>query len=293
MVVITEKYGLLGNRLILFAHFIASATEHGFQVCNPSFEEYAEFFQTTSKDLFCRYPSKNSIVQSKRIRRPIYRCVQRIATYLERIKRDSGLWTVLKLQDDNAPCDLGDAEFLSLAKNRKFVLARGWLFRDETSLVKHYAAIRRFFEPIPELRNNVDAFIDKARRDCDVLIGVHIRHGDYLQFLDGKYFYDTVEYARLMEKMEGLFAGKRVRFLVCSNVPQSKGEFANLSHIFGTGHPIEDMYAFARCDFLCGPPSTFTGWASFYGNVPLYYVESPSQDFTLENFVRPINQGYS
>ena len=287
MVVITEKYGMLGNRLFVFAHFIASAAENGFKVCNPSFEEYAEFFQTTSSDLFCRYPAKSSIVRSKRIRHRIYRCVERLASYLERIKRDSGLWTILKLQDENHACDLGSLEFLSLAKNRMFVLARGWLFRDETNFAKHSAVIRQFFEPIPELRNNVDALIDKARSNCDVLIGVHIRHGDYRQFLDGKYFYETAEYVRLMAKIEQFFAGRRVRFLICSNASLNDREFANLSHTFGTGHLIEDMYAFARCDFLCGPPSTFSGWAAFYGNVPLYFVESPSQDFTLENFVKP------
>jgi hypothetical protein len=285
VIVISEKYGLLGNRLFVFAHFIASAAEHGFKVCNPSFEEYAEFFQATSKDLLCRYPARRSILTSKPFRRRLYWYVLDFANYLERKKRNNRLWTVLRLNGDYERCDLGSSEFLSLAKSRMFVMARGWQFRDEMNFARHADVIRHFFLPIPEITSNVDALIMKARADCDVLVGVHIRHGDYAQFLDGKYFYEAAEYTRLMEKIEKLFAGKRVRFLVCSNAPQNDSDFTNLSHNFGTGHPIEDMYAFARCDFLCGPPSTFTMWASFYGSVPLYFVESPSRDVTLEDFV--------
>jgi hypothetical protein len=44
---------------------------------------------------------------------------------------------------------------------------------------------------------------------------------------------------------------------------------ADLNVTWGSGHLVEDMYAFAGCDYLVGPPSTFTTWASFYGQVPL------------------------
>lgn len=40
----------------------------------------------------------------------------------------------------------------------------------------------------------------------------------------------------------------------------------------------------SQCDYLIGPPSTFTGWASYIGNVPLKYIESKNIDFTLEDF---------
>jgi hypothetical protein len=40
------------------------------------------------------------------------------------------------------------------------------------------------------------------------------------------------------------------------------------------GSAVEDLYSLARCDYLLGPPSTFSLWASFYGNVPLHQMAS-------------------
>ena len=37
---------------------------------------------------------------------------------------------------------------------------------------------------------------------------------------------------------------------------------------------MDDLYSLAQVDLLVGPPSTFTGWASFYGSVPIYWLES-------------------
>jgi hypothetical protein len=34
-----------------------------------------------------------------------------------------------------------------------------------------------------------------------------------------------------------------------------------------------DLHALARCDYIFGPQSTFTQWASFYGNKPLFLLK--------------------
>ena len=62
MFVIAQRANQLGNRLFLFAHFIAFAIENNVTLVNPAFEEYAHFFKTTSVDLFCRYPPKKSLL---------------------------------------------------------------------------------------------------------------------------------------------------------------------------------------------------------------------------------------
>ena len=54
MIVIVGKPGQLGNSLFLFANFLACAREYGLKVANPAFDEYAEYFKTTSRDFFCR-----------------------------------------------------------------------------------------------------------------------------------------------------------------------------------------------------------------------------------------------
>jgi hypothetical protein len=286
MIVIAEKYGQLGNRLFLFAHFVAFALERGAGVADPAFDEYADFFPATRGDLFCRFPSKSSALKSARLRALLYRIVNRLANVLAHRKPESWLWAVVRVGEGES-CDLAGERFVSLAKSKKFVLTQGWLFRDHPSLDKHAEAVRAFFRPAPEIEWNVGALIAGARADCDVLVGVHVRQGDYKNFLGGKYFYETAEYVSLMRGVSRLFGGRRVGFLVCSNAEHAAESFGGLKVTFGTGHFVEDMYSLARCDFIVGPPSTYTLWASFYGGAPLYSVEDPARAVALEDFVGP------
>jgi hypothetical protein len=117
------------------------------------------------------------------------------------------------------------------------------------------------------------------------LVGVHIRHGDYKQWAGGKYFYSASDYEGLMRRAVALLPGRRVGFLVCSNDTVDITAFGDLHVYSGSGHIVEDMYAFSLCDYVMGPPSTYTMWASFYGNVPLYWVYSISKSFSLDNFL--------
>jgi hypothetical protein len=168
---------------------------------------------------------------------------------------------------------LDGPEFLELASRRGLLYVQGWQFRDRTNFARHADAIRAYFEPLELFRHNVNVLIERARETCDLLVGVHIRHGDYKRFLDGKYFYEIEEYVRVMEKVLRMYPDRRVKFLICSNVRQSEADFARFDFTFGNDHLIEDMYSFAKCDLLLGPPSTYTMWASFYGRVPLYMIE--------------------
>src|SRR5580700_2068789 len=50
------RTGRMANRLILFANFIAVAEEQGHRIINFTFHSYADFFETTRRDIYCRYP---------------------------------------------------------------------------------------------------------------------------------------------------------------------------------------------------------------------------------------------
>src|SRR5437870_99845 len=54
--VIAFRCGRLANRLALFANFIAFAEEHHCRVMNFTFHSYAHLFETTRRDIYCRYP---------------------------------------------------------------------------------------------------------------------------------------------------------------------------------------------------------------------------------------------
>ena len=56
LLIVGLRCGRLGNRIVLFANLIAFAAEHGHRLINFTFHSYASFFETTRRDVFCRYP---------------------------------------------------------------------------------------------------------------------------------------------------------------------------------------------------------------------------------------------
>jgi len=88
-----------------------------------------------------------------------------------------------------------------------------------------------------------------------------------------------------MSRFAATMPEKRVKFLICSNTKQDEQLFKGLNYVMGNNHPLEDMYAFAQCDFLIGPPSTYTAWASFYGSAPLFILYDTSVTFCSDDFL--------
>ena len=86
MIVFSHKFGQLGNRLFAFAHLIANAATNNSTVINLSFDEYAKYFETTSKDVFCRYPPVKGITSSQQIRSILFFFNRGILKLLRKVK---------------------------------------------------------------------------------------------------------------------------------------------------------------------------------------------------------------
>jgi hypothetical protein len=294
MFVIAHRANQLGNRLFLFAHLIACAAERRVQLVNLGFEEYARYFETTSQDLFCRYPPKRSwLGKDARTRETLSDWAGRIADSLAEGKlkglQNSALIVLRSgsettLTNPGGKVHLDTEKFLNTLRSRQIIVFVGPLFRDVSSFPKHAASIREYFRPLGIFRRNVDALLRTVREDSDLVVGVHLRRGDYRIFVGGRFFYTVEQYVRLMQRIQGLFDGRRVHFLVCSNEEPAKEAFSKFTVCSGSGQFIEDLYALARCDFIVGPPSTFSAWASFYGQVPRYVVTDPSKEPTIDDF---------
>lgn len=284
MFIIASKPGQLGNRLYIFAQFVGCAIENGIELMNPAFDEYASYFQGTRHDLLCRFPPRSSRLPRGRLtRRLLYQASYYLARVLVRARIESGRLKAISLEWEEA-VDMSEPAFLETAR-RRLLFLQGWQFRDMRSLKKHAAAIRDFFRPVREVGENVARLVAAARARGDVLVGLHIRRGDYRTFMGGRFFYEPDAYASVLEKVEALFPGRRVSFLICSNEPPDAETFSRFDYTPGSNHFVEDMYALAECDYIVGPPSTYTMWASFYGATPLYMIADPDRTPTLEEFV--------
>jgi hypothetical protein len=117
-----------------------------------------------------------------------------------------------------------------------------------------------------------------------VVVGVHIRQGDYRTFREGVYFYPVTRYAAWMRELAEQFPGRRVAFFVCSDEPREAAEFSGLTIIPGAGSAVADLDALSRCDYILAPVGTFSMWASFYGNKPLFLIRDGQARIEREKF---------
>jgi hypothetical protein len=202
-------------------------------------------------------------------------------------------WQRVISLDDDETCDLSDPVVRQNIESQRVTQLAGLYFYDSVAFAKHGDLVRQYFRPVPSVRNLVAQSLASARRDADVVVGVHIRHGDYQTFCNGIMYYTFAEYAALMRLVEGLFPGKRVSFLICSNGTPPAEDFRGLRIHQGPGHVVGDVYALAACDYIVGPPSTYSEWASFYGQVPRYMHRAKDYEWngqvwpgvTLQDFV--------
>jgi hypothetical protein len=290
MVIIGKRAGQLGNRLFAFAHVIGNAIEYGYEVQNPSFYGYTQYFTGTREDFFCRYPARISRFQFPSLQVYFYRFITTCVLPLAQFPRVCRLLNLTFLDisrsthaDDSY--DMTSQDYIrSATAEKRLIIKDPWSCRDFTNIKKHAAQVRTFFTPVEKHCRAVEDLVSRARNSCDLLVGVHIRQGDYKRWQGGAYFFSTSEYAAIMARFAAAMPEKQIRFLVCSNEKQDEELFQGLDYVMGTDHPVEDMYAFAACDFLVGPPSTYTAWASFFGSVPLYFLKTAADFINADEF---------
>jgi hypothetical protein len=275
MVVIARKVGRLANRILLFAHFIGAAIEHGFRVANPSFDHYARYFPSTSHDFFCRFPATGSFATAGYVGRSfLYHATLNSANALHAFQRRGYDVGLIRLRRDQF-LDLDSPQFLSKLDRHRVLFVQDWFFRSAADCEKHGDAIRSYFTPWEHHLDRVRALAEEARLKGKFLVGIHLRQDDYSTFKGGRFFYSHRQYRHVMEQLRMTFADKPVSFLVCSDAPVPDGAFDGMDVSYGNGNELEDLYALASCDLIVGPPSTYSIWASFYGMVPRYEIQDP------------------
>lgn len=278
MVIIADKVGQLCNRLFQFSYFIVNGIENNYKVINPSFDEYAIFFETTASNNFKGLDISTKITPLKKLDRLL------LKFYNKKLLRFLNFHTE-DIRSSNEIHDLKDVKFRQLAKT-KIVFAKGWLFKDEENLKKHRNQLIEVFKPKKQYLNEVENILMDLRSKYDFLIGVHIRRGDYREWNNGSYFFDDEVYLDKMKQIEQEMntLGKSCCFFVASNEEINVTSFKAINLCYEKRNLITDLYTLAGCDYIIGPPSTFSLWASFYGNVPLQTISSSQEKISLKNF---------
>ena len=283
----------MANRLIIFANLIALAEEQGHRVVNFTFHSYSDLFEETRNNLYCEYPAPKqkhwldkipgagAAIRKTRI---FYHLTRYACLLNERLPVFGRSVVTLRQLPDCRMTPLDAPEVQEKVRDARTVLVYGWWFRSPDLVKKHGGKIRVYFRPLEKIETASRAAVERLRRDADVVVGVHVRHGDNRTWRDGRYFFPAERYAAWMREMIPQFPNRKVSFLVCSDEPRDAGEFPGLTVGFGSDSPAADLYALAKCDYILGTKSTFSQWSSFYGEKPLLQVADKNEKVRLENF---------
>lgn len=157
---------------------------------------------------------------------------------------------------------------------------------DHAYIEKHADRLRWLFEPREEVRQKVECMMGDCKNKY-VTVGVHMRRGDYKHYKDGRYYYNQQDYRNFMDKMVNMLesTGKCVRFFLASNEKINDSDFDGLNVFSQDGtDALVDLYGLAACDYIIGPPSTFSQWASFYGKKPMLMIYDVNVSLRQEDF---------
>ncbi len=281
MIIVTDKSGRLGNKLHLFAHFIAFSLEHDVPIMFTGFAQYGHLFTITAHDALCRVPRPDAepAVLTVTLAQLVV-CFARLPVIPRLIPGTTHMYAYAKADYR----DLSLVDISSSLLHRRLTFAHGYFFRHYDAVRKHADEIRRILSPNHVYQELADNFVAPIRTGTDILIGVHIRHGDYEQWQGGSHYFAGDQYAAIMSSLQYLFSPKRVAFVVCSDAEWRVEDFPNLNVSISNHEAIVDMQVLSRCDYLIGAKSSFNRWASFYGNVPLYVIRDPNEKIAKSSF---------
>jgi Glycosyl transferase family 11 len=266
MLIVSETYGRLGNQLWTCANLFAYGLETRVSVIYPSLVENGQFgtgfiaFGSTG-DRVTQLPARHLWAKNTAL-----------VTFARRANHRLGIWPYVRI-GDTALLDVDcSEEFLQIARGGMCFLD-GFYFRAANALRDQRAKVLAALAPKQDVSDRASELVRIAREDSELLVGIHIRHGDYRTYSEGIMFYETSEYAAVARAVADHLAPRQVSFLVCSDEPQDVRQFDGLSTYFSAEKAEVDLVALSRCDLIFGPNSSFSQWASFSGGVPLHVLD--------------------
>lgn len=148
----------------------------------------------------------------------------------------------------------------------------------------HYKEIVEFFGFREEFYKKCQDLLPKRKNDSELLIAVHMRRNDYRTWCDGKYFYEEEVF---LNQMNAIFREySNVKFLIFTNekVNFTNKQLEELPIYFMKGSTFEDLCTMSMCDYILGPPSTFSTWAGYIGNKKMVWLNNKNKVYSLNEF---------
>lgn len=255
------------NNLLQYAHVYAWGREHGRKVISMRFSYKYQYFHICHTDLtgfgwylFAKYLAALRLLPT--------------ASFKHR------------------DCDREALEQKML--RHRHIVVSGWFVRYYDLFLKYRDEICELFTLDTQYTDPVKAKMQEAEQKSQTKVlrlGVHIRRGDYAEWRDGQFFFSDEVYAAHIHRFAEMHPGKTLHVYLSTNDPSVKEEHFQklcplvcIHHLQGSAP--EDLFMLSECDYLIGPPSTFSMVAAMYRDIPLYRMDSADvQNMTAEGFL--------
>jgi len=285
MIIINDAEGQLCNRLWAYSSFISFAKKHNIKIVISYFNEYIEYFEDLSSTADVYFIKQNNI--SSKV---IFFMYEKILKILFKI---NSLFSLNKfcIHIDNKKWKTENWSLSELKmKNNIFFLGAWNHKKDDKAIIQYKTTIVNLFQPKKIYTEKVNALFSKLRLEYELIVGIHIRRGDYKEYRDGIYFYDNQTYNNFMTAIQKIHSGKKICFFISSNETIDYSFFSD-KHITSISDAllIEDLYGLSKCDYILGPPSTYSMWASYINDIPLRIIHSKNDVIQEDDFSPIIN----
>ena len=256
------------NNLLQYAHVYAWGREHGRKVISMRFSYKYQYFHICHTSLtgfgwylFAKYMAALKLLPTASFK--------------------------------HSDCDREALERKML--RHKHIVVSGWNVRFYDLFLKYRKEIYELFTldeqyTAPVKDKMASPSVMSSEAETSLALGVHIRRGDYAEWQNGQYYFDDAVYAAHINRFAELHPDQTIHVFLSTNDNQVSAEAYQQAcpkvviHHFKGSAP-EDLFMLSECDYLIGPPSTFSLVAAMYRDIPLYRMDvADEQQMTPESF---------
>ena len=264
MIVLFRSFGNHSNRLFQNLHFEAFCMEYGIEYANPTFRDMEEYYispvgtKHNFEAMFYR-----SIASSQLRKLGLFR-------------------NVITFRNENR----NNVEILKSRLDQDHYVD-GWGFRVHNLTAKYQELLIEKYSLRPEYYEKNDLYkkLLGVNRGTTSIIGVHIRRRDYKKHKGGIYYFNDKVYQKYMNQLGTEISNqlsKQALFIIFSD--EITGIQENSDILISDNEWYLDHLLMSKCDFLIGPPSTFTIWASYIGKNKYFHINDDSGEIYLNRF---------
>ena len=290
-VIIKCDYGQLGNRLHTHVNALAWCKKNKFNLLNLSFSNYSCHFYSSYNHNAGMYYSDKDILTFVFSFPFFHSFLNKFFLSKKWINRFSFfLYDVNNTILNKSQKDVLD----TLRKSgRKINIVHEWDLHCPNALTQNANWIRKIMTPSDYYVKRAENHIKSLKKNFDYIVGVHARRGDYKHYQEGRHYHSWKDYKKWIIQIISIFKCEgcsNIGFLLCSNEAPNKEIFEDLPMYFSDENSMmTDMHMLSLCDFIIGPPSSFSTWVSWHGKVKRLiiskdYVISSSDQFSIPKY---------